>query len=840
MKLTYVQGIFVFECKYTDRQIPRDAGFIWYKPERRDLREYQLVGKKAWVTNRPSVAVRLRKYADDDAEHALAAYVAEVGEAVKASRAKNADINIPCPAGREFFPYQKAGIQYGLERDGVLIADEPGLGKTPQSIGIANVVATSPDDKILIVCPANLRINWKREVDNWYIHDPKVFVVEKNLPSKDDDWNVLVINYEKFSVKRRKEFTVFCKKQNFSFLICDEAHNLKSLNAARTKELLGARRGTGIEAGVPRKCFLTGTPILNKPIELWPILSRLRPDVFGNKLEFETRFCNRHWNGFAFDVSGSSNEEELQELLRSTVMVRRKKSEVLSELPPKTRQVLVLPADKLEKLVKKEKAAQKEAQPVIDDILNELDKANEVNLENRAEYAAVVQKLSRKISDFSDLAAARHRLAMKKVPYIIEHIESHVLPSAKKVVLFGYHQDVCEAYRQHFGDRCVKLVGGMSLAQQDEAVQKFQQDESIEVFIGSIGAAGVGHTLTASSFVIFAELDWVPEIVSQAEDRCIVSGQRIQTKKGLVPIERVEPGDFVLTARGRLSEVTDVRSRTHVGKTVRLYYKGYEQPLHCTDDHLILCKSAHETSPVWRRAAETEVGDYLCFPTRQDEFSYLPIVIKNVENHRLTDSFPKVYDLTTKEDQSFVVGHAAVHNCHRIGQLDNVMVQHMVVDGSLDAYMAHVLVEKQQLIDKSLNDETGVEKAIRQKNKQIIAFNKPLEESEVASSLLTFDDKPIFRPSKVRGFNDDPFTNCTNDREFTPEQAEALYKALEHLIYSRNLAYLRNFAKIMSAAEHEENKKLNLIYDVCERHKKWLPRAIHAVIFGDTDKAFVL
>jgi SNF2 family DNA or RNA helicase len=408
------------------------------------------------------------------------------------------DIRIPCPLGQSYLPYQRAGIVYAMQRRGTLIADEMGLGKTVQAIGLINAM---PDiHTVCVVCPASLKLNWKRECEKWLTRTASVEI----LPSTrkwQNDVTVHVINYDILSK--------LPSDSHYDLLIVDEAHYAKNTKAQRTKLL----------QALAKRCahvvLLTGTPILNRPVELWTLLQMAAPEewdpagVLKGKavgagenagfFRFAKRYCNarQEWVSRTKQVwlfDGATNLDELQERLRSTCMVRRLKADVLKDLPPKRRQVIELPSEK---------------------------EWEEVDVDD--DYQAAKVKLDS--IGFEDFSRVRHEQAMSKVPAVIEHIQE-LLENTNKVVLFAHHKDVIDAIMTGLADaRPVKLTGDESPAERQAAVDAFQNDQNVRVFIGSLKAAGVGLTLTAASTVVFAELDWTPATLTQAEDRCHRIGQ---------------------------------------------------------------------------------------------------------------------------------------------------------------------------------------------------------------------------------------------------------------------------------------------------------------------------
>lgn len=316
------------------------------------------------------------------------------------------------------------------------------------------------------------------------------------------------------------------RTRTWDIMIADECHYLKNGRTDRTREVFGGIKRNS-EKEIIDRCgpiparhtvLLTGTPILNKPKELWPLLQAIDPEGLGsNWYNYASRYCG------AFEITGpdpqrpgmtkhigwvwdgASHLEELQALMRSRFMVRRLKKDVLKDLPAKRRQVIVLePKPQLAKLIAKEIALYKE-------------------------YGGSLDTADRTSPAFDGISKERKAVAIKKVGYVVDHLKE-VLREQEKVVLWTHHHEVTDAIADKLRSEQIifsVLDGRSSTAERDAAVQNFQEGTS-RVFIGSIQAAGVGLTLTAASTAIFAEFSWVPGENNQAEDRCHRIGQKEQ------------------------------------------------------------------------------------------------------------------------------------------------------------------------------------------------------------------------------------------------------------------------------------------------------------------------
>jgi SWI/SNF-related matrix-associated actin-dependent regulator 1 of chromatin subfamily A len=216
--------------------------------------------------------------------------------------------------------------------------------------------------------------------------------------------------------------------------------------------------------------------------------------------------------------------DELQRTLRETVMVRRLKKDVLTELPPKRRQVIELPANGLARVVEKEQRAEARWAEEINRLKAERDFAS-ANADEAAYEAAIARLREARQAEFTELSRLRHEGAIAKLPKVVDHC-LELLEAVDKLIIFAHHHDVVAGLMDELKDfNPVRLTGEDSQAARDAAVQSFQNDPTTRVFVGSIQAAGVGLTLTAASTVVFAELDWVPGNMSQAEDRLHRIGQ---------------------------------------------------------------------------------------------------------------------------------------------------------------------------------------------------------------------------------------------------------------------------------------------------------------------------
>lgn len=516
----YTEGDrFWLESTYAEKDVAKLAGFRWDPARRR------------WYTQEAIKAAKLAAYADAELRNRLVGVIEQqqVQQAAnrEASRALDApaDLVIPAPEGLAYLAYQRAGIAYAASKPGVLIADDMGLGKTIQAIGVYN---TDPSIRsVLVICPASLKLNWLREFRKWSVRPIQgAMAVGTNVPPTD----LVVINYD-IVLKNAEKLHA----REWDLIVVDEAHALKNREAQRTLAILGgtmkAKRGSGqpgrrVKAlQARRRIFMTGTPVLNRPSELWTLVKSLDPQGLGADFwTFHKRYCNAHQSGYGWDMTGASNLGELQQRLRERCMIRRTKAEVLTELPPKRRQLVTLAANGAGDAIAEERR-------MFDRLEDRTARARpaialaEAAGDEGAYLAAIAELKAAQNVAFTEMSKIRHKTAVAKIPYLIEHLHEAIEASGK-VVAFAHHLDVIDALATEFGRAAVVVTGQTSLVDRQAAVDRFQSDPSCTLFIGNILAAGVGLTLTASAHVVFGELDWRPGIVTQAEDRTHRIGQR--------------------------------------------------------------------------------------------------------------------------------------------------------------------------------------------------------------------------------------------------------------------------------------------------------------------------
>ena len=399
--------------------------------------------------------------------------------------------------GWRAFTHQEEGIEFLLKNKKCILADDMGLGKTYQSIVSAIECGA---ERVLIICPASLKINWMREVQN-FCDDVSIIKGKHWDPARFTIINYDILKnfhtieergkkYEEWELRR--EIVDF----NPDLLIMDEAHFIKNHKSIRGKIIKDIAKKYNPE----RVWLLTGTPIANRPMDYYNLLSIIDCPVANNWVHYARTYCEgvrfRKGNRYVWVTKGASNLEELSEKTKRTIL-RRKKEEVL-DLPDK----LITPVY--------------------------LELQNVDGYKNVWEEYLAQRKIDGKkgnpARDLVESTLLRTFIAMETVPYTIEKTEE-ALELGKKTIIFCNFNDEMDAFVRYFGEKAVCVRGGMNEKQKQHAVDRFQEDDSCQVFIGQIKAAGVGLTLTAAEIVIMNSLDWVPGNHEQAEDRAYRIGQ---------------------------------------------------------------------------------------------------------------------------------------------------------------------------------------------------------------------------------------------------------------------------------------------------------------------------
>ena len=373
-------------------------------------------------------------------------YQAQI-ENLNQSKAVTTEFDVPSVNGK-LRSFQRAGVEYLVRNKRAFLADDMGLGKTVQAIAAMEYLQSYP---VVVVCPATVKFNWLNELKKWIPHR-SASLIGSNA-------DVIVMSYGEMAKYKTKAKTV----------VFDECHYLKNPKSKRTIE---AER---LAAKSDFVFMLSGTIVVNRARELMSQLKIMRQlHKFGGEDYFIKAFCRKN-----------SDLNQLQQMLRSTCMIRRLKSDVLAELPAKQRSIV------------------------------------EVDIDNRSEYNRVIKNNG---IDISSLGQLRQIIADGKMRHGLDWVKDF-LETDRKLVVFAHHRDIQRQIYKAIPN-AVRITGDMTSEQRQRSVDEFTNNPDCRVIVCSLKAAGFGLNLQVASDVFFFELGWTPAEMFQAEDRCHRMNQR--------------------------------------------------------------------------------------------------------------------------------------------------------------------------------------------------------------------------------------------------------------------------------------------------------------------------
>jgi len=389
-------------------------------------------------------------------------------------------------------PFQREGVRQIYRFGGrAILADEMGLGKTIQALyWITKIPHHRP---VVIVTPATVKYCWQAEAGlHFGLH---IIVLEgsKGCRLSKPPGPVLVLNYDilggwlKTLLRWRPQVVIF-----------DEAHYIKSMGARRTRYALRlARDAASVLA-------LSGTPLTNRPIELWPILQAVRPDLFPSLRDYGWRYCRPRYTPWGWMFDGASNLDELHRILRHECLIRRRKKDVLSELPAKSRHIVPFRLESYD-----------EYRRAQEDFLGWL-RAISPAKANRASRSEALTKIGYLL----------RLVAQLKIDWVLRWMEDFFANHpGEKMVALTMHTFVVDAVMRRFQKRAVMVDGRVVGRLRQETVRRFQTSPRVDLLIGNWRAAGVGITLHASRTAVAIDLPWTPGDLLQGEDRIHRIGQ---------------------------------------------------------------------------------------------------------------------------------------------------------------------------------------------------------------------------------------------------------------------------------------------------------------------------
>ena len=411
------------------------------------------------------------------------------------SSAEDAELEVS-GLGGELRPFQRAGVTYALRTRRCWIADEMGLGKTVQALAALELANAFP---AVVVCLASTKINWVREAEKWLPNRSVQMIVGGKTHPVDAD--VIILNYDVLDawadVLPTPKAVVF-----------DESHSVKNGKAIRTKAAV--RLADRVDNDGLR-LLLTGTPVLNRPMELVTQLRILGLlEEFGGVSEFKKRY------------GANKNLTMLNRRMRATGYVRRRKADVLSELPDK--QWATIPVEGNPEIMRRYRSAEADVSSFLAQQAKEAAEEAGASSEVAFEDAMRAKFRANQAVNLAKIGVLRRLAADAKMDSARAWIEDF-LESGSKLVVFGEHRRIVSAIDDEFSKGC-KVQGGIPDVVRQKMIDAFQTDDNQKVISCSLGAGGVGLTLTAASDVLFLEQGWNPAVMEQAADRCHRIGQK--------------------------------------------------------------------------------------------------------------------------------------------------------------------------------------------------------------------------------------------------------------------------------------------------------------------------
>ncbi len=416
--------------------------------------------------------------------------------------------------------YQLDGVSFIDYKNGrALIADEMGLGKTIQAI---LWLMKHPELRpAVIVCPSFLKINWYREIKKWILgSNPEI--LEGKSPYKLSTNDIIIINYEIIA-----DWVKYFNKVDIKALIFDEVQFIKNPKARRT---IGSKR---LAKHIDKIVGLTGTPIENAPIEIYNIIQIIDPTIFPNYYSYIHKYCGAKRNDYGgLTAKEATNSDELHYILKNTIMLRRLKSEVLKELPPKQIVQVPLSINNLKDYKKaelefisfvKHRYTTKVNEDEIEKELRNFAKRNKIEIDEILSHDDKVYLAEQKIESnsnnptFPKIKMLEKLAADGKMEEVLNWIETF-LESGEKLVVFAINRFIIDKIAERFPD-ALTIVGGMGKLKKQKAIDDFQNNKNLKLLVANIEAGGIGLTLTAASNVAIIQFPWNPSKLNQAIDR---------------------------------------------------------------------------------------------------------------------------------------------------------------------------------------------------------------------------------------------------------------------------------------------------------------------------------
>ncbi len=393
----------------------------------------------------------------------------------------------------ELFNYQKQGIEFLVSKHGGMLLDEQGLGKTIQALNAVNEMAPVVWKQgkacvLVVVCPAIMQGTWRHHIEN--ILDNRIASIVHSY-----EWYVKLENYNGLMKLIHNNANSVC-------VIVDESHYIKTPTSKRTKTVQHLLSLDNIIF----KVLLTGTPVTRDVDDLYMQLKVFYPNFCRSIFEYRKKYMNCIHSYFGDVYKGFKNEYSRQEIIKYLKLcsLRRTKKSAGLNLPSIVRQPVYIDINK--KIAKES--------------LSILDYATKV-INGVDDYTLYKTDLA---EEASHIASIRKALGVAKVPQVLQYVEHLLQSGITKLVLFGVHVDVVnliyESLKEKYKEiKTHRIIGATTSTQREKIIKEFQELETPQILVANMIACGVGVTLTKSHTVVFAELDFTPSNIMQAEAR---------------------------------------------------------------------------------------------------------------------------------------------------------------------------------------------------------------------------------------------------------------------------------------------------------------------------------
>ncbi len=405
----------------------------------------------------------------------------------------------------KLYPFQAEGVKILNNKfDGrAILADELGLGKTLSSLYYSwKYLPDDPPGPVIVIVPAHLKTHWQREAERYLGVHAEVLhgrtCPAQRLPPWDRN-QTYIINYEILvpphwrgrSALPPDSWTKYLVDLRPRLVIADEGHKLKNVRAACTR---AARR---LFRAAPRGLCLTGTPLANRPADLWSLINLVRPDLYPSQQEFlqTYTYAVRMWYGWEY--RGAKDLPRLHADLLESCMLRRRKEDVLAQLPPVQQTPVFLDVD-----LSEYRAAERDFFKW---------------LESKSPGASLAAARAEAITK---MTALKRLAAEAKAPAVVEWSEDLLEETGGKLLLGAIHHSVTDILMKGFGRKAVLVDGRLSSKEKQAAFDKFNLDPNCRILVGNIDAAGTGWSCKATADIALAEMSWRPIDVEQFLGRC--------------------------------------------------------------------------------------------------------------------------------------------------------------------------------------------------------------------------------------------------------------------------------------------------------------------------------